>query len=190
MNSEYQQLMSELNTIKSQKARTFENSLLYQKEIITFLGEVAKLNERYTSVSNSLSSIQTKFDQTRYVNTFENINYVASELQGIISKISSVDSMIRKGSKTTYNELDSEFNSLYDATLDMLDSALSSLKNYEIVNQRLHSLNYHNVNYNSTYSELSDQRSQYENAFHNYISQAKASMQTLAELLEKGVKNA
>lgn len=190
MNSEYQQLMSELNTIKSQKARTFENSLLYQKEIITFLGEVAKLNERYTSVSNSLSSIQTKFDQTRYVNTFENINYAASELQGIISKISSVDSMIRKGSKATYNELDSEFNSLYDTTLDVLDSALSSLKNYEIVNQRLHSLNYHNVNYNSTYSELSDQRSQYENAFHNYISQAKANMQTLAELLEKGVKNA
>ena len=75
MNNKYYSLKEQLQNIKNRCSKTYENSLLYQKEILDFKG-IANLQEQYQFINQEISNIRLNFQENNYSHLFSSLNEI------------------------------------------------------------------------------------------------------------------
>ena len=190
MEQEYNTLLEEIKKIEQEKSTSFESSLLYQKEIISFLGEVKSLKGQYSSVESSFSSIKSKYKEENYKNTFASINEMINKVKELIVNLEEVNSKITSGSQKTYSDLSNKFDFIFDTANSCLELAKTYIDKYNQCIQRINSLDSSSPNYAEEYQKLCAERDNCETNAKAQLNNVEMCITTLNESLEKGMKKA
>ena len=183
MNNKYYSLKEQLQNIKNRCSKTYENSLLYQKEILDFKG-IANLQEQYQFINQEISNIRLNFQENNYSHLFSSLNEIYNNFLAYDIKLNEFATTLRSASNLTYDNFLLEFNTNVRNASRYLDSAKNHLDSYNRYNYTLSNLAVNDPNYN----DIKNKKATCYNNFYLEINKVPIIFEDLESLLKKGLK--
>ncbi len=183
MNNKYYSLKEQLQNIKNRCSKTYENSLLYQKEILDFKG-IANLQEQYQFINQKINSIRLNFQENNYSHLFSSLNEIYNNFHTYDIKLNEFATTLRSASNLTYDNFLLEFNTNVLNASRYLDSAKNHLDSYNCYNYTLSNLAVNDPNYN----DIKNKKATCYNNFYLEINKVPIIFEDLESLLKKGLE--
>ena len=184
MNIQYNLLKKEFEIIKMQLSSSFENSILYQKEVIDFLKNLNTLSANYSEIVKYISSLNTKYEEKNYSKVFSNLDEVKTNLNNLSIAMEPINEKIKNASNLTYNNLLTEFKNKENIIQNKLQILKKSIDDYDKILIALKTIDINDINY----SIKNNTKAHLENQINDYIRNIKNSFLLLKKLLNKGLK--
>ena len=183
MNYKYYKITNELSNLKGQVASSFENSKLYQKEIINFNGCLSNFLFQYNTIKNDINAINNKCDKNNFKKTFSSLSYVTTRINTLENIINDIIDKVANGSEITYQDLLSDFNKTYEKAINQADALKNKIDNYLRCNNELRSMEINNPDYDT----ILNQKNSYLNTINKLEKNINIYITKLQELLDKGL---
>ncbi len=184
MNTKYNSYLINLNNLSNLRSLTYEDSLLYQKEVLDYATYLDKLNDNYFNILIKISNIKNKYSENNFVNIFENLKLINTDISVYNDQLTEFKEKINTASKAHYDDLTSRFNTNLNEAKSLLGQAKNYLDNYNRYSYSLSSLNPNAENY----SLILSKKNETKNNFYDKINTLPSLLTKLEEILNKGLK--
>ena len=183
MNRQYNNYLKRLQELINSKADTYEESILYQIEIVDYNLLLGKIEASYDEILKKFYNIKNKYSEKNFPNIFNDLNSIGSIVNYYNERLFEYKEEIYKASSLNYDNLVLEFQNNVNLVNQKLADAKSYLDNYNRYSYQLKELSIDDVNYDT----INNKKNRAKNNFYDVIRDIPTYLNNLEELLIEGL---
>ena len=183
MNRQYNNYLNRLQELINSKADTYEESILYQIEIVDYNLLLGKIEASYDEILKKFYNIKNKYSEKNFPNIFNDLNSIGSIVNYYNERLFEYKEEIYKASSLNYDNLVLEFQNNVNLVNQKLADAKSYLDNYNRYSYQLKELSIDDVNYDT----INNKKNRAKNNFYDVIRDIPTYLNNLEELLIEGL---
>lgn len=183
MNRQYNNYLNRLQELINSKADTYEESILYQIEIVDYNLLLGKIEASYDEFLKKFYNIKNKYSEKNFPNIFNDLNSIGSIVNYYNERLFEYKEEIYKASSLNYDNLVLEFQNNVNLVNQKLADAKSYLDNYNRYSYQLKELSIDDVNYDT----INNKKNGAKNNFYDVIRDIPTYLNNLEELLIEGL---
>ncbi len=183
MNRQYNNYLNRLQELINSKADTYEESILYQIEIVDYNLLLGKIEASYDEILKKFYNIKNKYSEKNFPNIFNDLNSIDSIVNYYNERLFEYKEEIYKASSLNYDNLVLEFQNNVNLVNQKLADAKGYLDNYNRYSYQLKELSIDDVNYDT----INNKKNGAKNNFYDVIRDIPTYLNNLEELLIEGL---
>lgn len=183
MNRQYNNYLNRLQELINSKADTYEESILYQIEIVDYNLLLGKIEASYDEILKKFYNIKNKYSEKNFPNIFNDLNSIGSIVNYYNERLFEYKEEIYKASSLNYDNLVLEFQNNVNLVNQKLADAKGYLDNYNRYSYQLKELSIDDVNYDT----INNKKNGAKNNFYDVIRDIPTYLNNLEELLIQGL---
>lgn len=183
MNRQYNNYLNRLQELINSKADTYEESILYQIEIVDYNLLLGKIEASYDEILKKFYNIKNKYSEKNFPNIFNDLNSIGSIVNYYSERLFEYKEEIYKASSLNYDNLVLEFQNNVNLVNQKLADAKGYLDNYNRYSYQLKELSIDDVNYDT----INNKKNGAKNNFYDVIRDIPTYLNNLEELLIEGL---
>lgn len=183
MNRQYNNYLNRLQELINSKADTYEESILYQIEIVDYNLLLGKIEASYDEILKKFYNIKNKYSEKNFPNIFNDLNSIGSIVNYYNERLFEYKEEIYKASSLNYDNLVLEFQNNVNLVNQKLADAKGYLDNYNRYSYQLKELSIDDVNYDT----INNKKNGAKNNFYDVIRDIPTYLNNLEELLIEGL---
>lgn len=183
MNRQYNNYLNRLQELINSKADTYEESILYQIEIVDYNLLLGKIEASYDEFLKKFYNIKNKYSEKNFPNIFNDLNSIGSIVNYYNERLFEYKEEIYKVSSLNYDNLVLEFQNNVNLVNQKLADAKGYLDNYNRYSYQLKELSIDDVNYDT----INNKKNGAKNNFYDVIRDIPTYLNNLEELLIEGL---
>ena len=183
MNRQYNNYLNRLQELINSKADTYEESILYQIEIVDYNLLLGKIEASYDEILKKFYNIKNKYSEKNFPNIFNDLNSIGSIVNYYNERLFEYKEEIYKASSLNYDNLVLEFQNNINLVNQKLADAKGYLDNYNRYSYQLKELSIDDVNYDT----INNKKNGAKNNFYDVIRDIPTYLNNLEELLIEGL---
>lgn len=183
MNRQYNNYLNRLQELINSKADTYEESILYQIEIVDYNLLLGKIEASYDEFLKKFYNIKNKYSEKNFPNIFNDLNSIGSIVNYYNERLFEYKEEIYKASSLNYDNLVLEFQNNVNLVNQKLADAKGYLDNYNRYSYQLKELSIDDVNYDT----INNKKNGAKNNFYDVIRDIPTYLNNLEELLIEGL---
>lgn len=183
MNRQYNNYLNRLQELINSKADTYEESILYQIEIVDYNLLLRKIEASYDEILKKFYNIKNKYSEKNFPNIFNDLNSIGSIVNYYNERLFEYKEEIYKASSLNYDNLVLEFQNNVNLVNQKLADAKGYLDNYNRYSYQLKELSIDDVNYDT----INNKKNGAKNNFYDVIRDIPTYLNNLEELLIEGL---
>lgn len=183
MNRQYNNYLNRLQELINSKADTYEESILYQIEIVDYNLLLGKIEASYDEILKKFYNIKNKYSEKNFPNIFNDLNSIDSIVNYYNERLFEYKEEIYKASSLNYDNLVLEFQNNVNLVNQKLADAKGYLDNYNRYSYQLKELSIDDVNYDT----INNKKNGAKNNFYDVIRDIPTYLNNLEELLIQGL---
>ena len=183
MNRQYNNYLNRLQELINSKADTYEESILYQIEIVDYNLLLGKIEASYDEILKKIYNIKNKYSEKNFPNIFNDLNSIGSIVNYYNERLFEYKEEIYKASSLNYDNLVLEFQNNVNLVNQKLADAKGYLDNYNRYSYQLKELSIDDVNYDT----INNKKNGAKNNFYDVIRDIPTYLNNLEELLIEGL---
>lgn len=183
MNRQYNNYLNRLQELINSKADTYEESILYQIEIVDYNLLLGKIEASYDEILKKFYNIKNKYSEKNFPNIFNDLNSIDSIVNYYNERLFEYKEEIYKASSLNYDNLVLEFQNNVNFVNQKLADAKGYLDNYNRYSYQLKELSIDDVNYDT----INNKKNGAKNNFYDVIRDIPTYLNNLEELLIEGL---
>ena len=183
MNRQYNNYLNRLQELINSKADTYEESILYQIEIVDYNLLLGKIEASYDEILKKFYNIKNKYSEKNFPNIFNDLNSIGSIVNYYNERLFEYKEEIYKTSSLNYDNLVLEFQNNVNLVNQKLADAKGYLDNYNRYSYQLKELSIDDVNYDT----INNKKNGAKNNFYDVIRDIPTYLNNLEELLIEGL---
>ena len=172
-----------LQELINSKADTYEESILYQIEIVDYNLLLGKIEASYDEILKKFYNIKNKYSEKNFPNIFNDLNSIDSIVNYYNERLFEYKEEIYKASSLNYDNLVLEFQNNVNLVNQKLADAKGYLDNYNRYSYQLKELSIDDVNYDT----INNKKNGAKNNFYDVIRDIPTYLNNLEELLIEGL---